>query len=90
MKPIRIYTHLGKKEKIAGLELFDWGLLLIVYAVVFLVSTNLIINVAVFASAFCALKVYKYKKPPKYTESLIRFILKSKYRTAAKEEQGER
>lgn len=86
MKPIRIYTHLGKKEKIAGLELFDWGILLVVYAVVFLVSANLIINVVVFASAFCALKAYKHKKPPKYTESLVRFIAKSGYRTVAKEE----
>lgn len=81
MDVVKTYTHLDKKEKILGLEIIDFLLLALVYALVFILSINLFFNLAVLVGAFFALKLYKKGKPSQYTMTLIRFIMTPKIYT---------
>ncbi len=81
MKPVKTHTSLEKREKAFGLEVMDFLLLALVYAVVFIVSTNIFINLAVVATAYALLRIYKKGKPPKYTSMLFRFLFTPKFYT---------
>ena len=81
MDTVKTYTHLDRKEKILGLEIIDFLLLAVVYALVFLFSINIFINVLAVAGFFFALKLYKRGKPHQYTINLIRFIMTPKFYT---------
>jgi hypothetical protein len=81
MDTVKTYTHLDKKEKILGLEIIDFLFLAVVYAVVFLVSINIFVNVLAVAVCFFGLKLFKRGKPHKYTMNLIRFIMTPKFYT---------
>ena len=81
MKPVRTYTHLDKKEKVFGLEVLDFLVLALVYGVVFVVSVNIFVNLMVVGGAYVLLRLYKKGKPPKYTATLIRFIVTPKHFT---------
>lgn len=83
MEPLPMYPALTKENKIAGLEFVDFLLLVGVYLVVFIFSKNLILNLALIFTAYLFLRLYKHKKPPRYTQALIKFlILPGKYTTA--------
>jgi len=81
MKPVKTYTYLDKKEKAFGMEVADFLILAVVYALTFLVSMNLVINFSVIAGAFLLLRFYKRGKPPQYTATLIRFLITPKFYT---------
>jgi hypothetical protein len=78
---VKTYTHLYQKEKILGLEIMDFLLLALIYAVVFIFSVNIILNIAVLAAAFFGLKLYKKGKPQQHTMNLIRFVMTPKFYT---------
>ncbi len=81
MDVVKTYTHLDKKEKVLGLEIIDFLILSVIYAVVFLFSINIFVNLFILLLAFLALKLYKRGKPHQYTVTLIRFILTPKFYT---------
>jgi len=81
MDVVKTYTHLDKKEKILGLEIIDFLLLSVIYAVVFLFSVNLFVNLFILILSFAGLKLYKRGKPHQYTMTLIRFITTPKFYT---------
>jgi hypothetical protein len=81
MDTVKTYTHLDKKEKILGLEIIDFLLLAVIYAIVFLVSINIFVNVLVVAVCFFGLKLFKRGKPHQYTINLVRFIMTPKFYT---------
>ena len=81
MEPVRTYTHLDRKEKLCGIEVIDFLLLALVYAVVFIFSTNIIANLGIVGACYIALRLYKKGKPPQYTITLIRFLLTPKFYT---------
>ncbi len=69
-----MYPRLADENKILGLELADFLILTLVYLVVFLFLKNLFLNLALVSAAYIGLVIYKRKKPPRYTQSLIRFL----------------
>lgn len=81
MKPVKTHTSLERREKMFGLEIADFLVLAVLYAVVFLVSTNIFINLALVASAYLGLRLYKRGKPPQYSTILLRFLLTPKFYT---------
>jgi hypothetical protein len=81
MDTVKTYTHLDKKEKILGLEIIDFLILAVIYAIVFLFSINIFINALVLAGSFFGLKLYKRGKPHQYTVNLVRFIMTPKFYT---------
>jgi len=88
MKPVKTYTYLDKKEKVLGLEIADFLLLALAYAVVFTVSANLVINISILVALYLAMRLYKHGKPPKYTATLIRFIAMPKFYTVPGKENS--
>ena len=50
MEPVKTYTHLDRKERLFGIEVMDFLLLALVYAVVFILSTNIIANLCIVSS----------------------------------------
>ena len=81
MHPIKTYSHLDKKEKMLGIEILDFLMLAVVYALVFTVSRNIFINIALIVAVYFTLRLYKRGKPPGYTAALVRFLLTPKYYT---------
>ncbi len=81
MNVVKTYTYLDKKEKVLGLEIIDFLILSVIYAVVFLFSINIFVNLFILLLAFLALKLYKRGKPHQYTVTLIRFIITPKFYT---------
>lgn len=88
MASVRTYPNLGKQNKFLGLELYDWGVILIAYALVFLISVNFFLNLVVLSAVFVALFMYKRKKPSGYTASLIRFFQREKTYSVRRETQA--
>lgn len=70
------------------MEVADFFILAVVYALTFLVSMNLVINFAVIAGAFFSLRLYKRGKPPQYTATLIRFLMTPKFYTLSGRESS--
>ena len=70
-----MYPLLTKENKIAGLEYVDFLLLVSVYLVVFVFFRNLLLNLFFVFTAYVFLAVYKHKKPPRYTQTLVRFLI---------------
>ncbi len=70
-----MYPMLTKENKILGLEPIDLLVLVVVYLAVFLCSKNLLVNFALILASYFFLASYKRKKPPRYTQSLVRFLL---------------
>jgi len=75
MEPLPMFPKLTNQNKILGLEMIDLLFLIALFMVVFLMSSELIPNLAVMAAGYCSLRLYKRKKPPRYTQSLIRFLI---------------
>ncbi len=80
-----MYPLLTKENKIAGLEIIDFLLLAAVYLVVFLFSKNLFVNLGIVLVAYFFLRVYKHHKPPRYTQTLLRFFMLPGYYTQDRE-----
>ncbi len=74
MYEVKTYSYLEKKEKLFGLEVVDFLCLAVVYAVIFLLSSNLITNVVILLLVYLGIRFYKKGKPPGYTLQLLRFI----------------
>ena len=81
MDVVKTYTHLDKKEKILGLEIIDFLILAVIYAVVFLFSINIFVNFVVLVVSFVGIKIYKRGKPHQYTITLVRFIMTPRFYT---------
>jgi hypothetical protein len=75
MERLPMYPMLTKENKFLGLELMDLLLLLVVYLAIFLISRNLLVNLSILLGAYLFLASYKRKKAPRYTQSLVRFLL---------------
>jgi hypothetical protein len=78
MKTVKGYNKIQSKNKIFGLEFFDLLILLMVYLVVFVFSSNLLINLPIVFAAYFFLRLYKKGKAPHWTGSVIRFLLRPK------------
>jgi accessory gene regulator protein AgrB len=81
MQPVKTYTYLDRKEKALGLEIIDFLLLAVVYALTFLLSMNLVLNLAVMSAVYLLLRLYKRGKPAGYTAHLVRFLMTPKFYT---------
>lgn len=80
-----MYPMLTKENKITGLEPLDFLLLVGIYLFVFIFSKNLWVNLMLVLSAYCFLRLFKRKKAPRYTQSIIRFLIKPSKYTQARE-----
>jgi len=80
-----MYPSLTKENKIAGLEFLDFLALVGVYVVVFMFSQNLFVNIGFVFTAYVFLAMYKHKKPPRYTQALLRFLIRPTRYTQARE-----
>ena len=89
MKKEKGYTKLYRKNKILGLEFFDFLLLLVAYLIVFLLSKNLLVNLAILITVYLILGAYKKAKPPHWTESIARFLFTPKHFPEKKEGEKE-
>ncbi len=85
MNSVPLYPMLAKENKILGLEFMDLLILILFYLVLFLVSRNLIVNVILLGLVYLFLRRYKKNKPPRYTETLIRFLVQPQKYTQVRE-----
>ncbi|MBI4970235.1 MAG: hypothetical protein HZC17_00125 [Candidatus Omnitrophica bacterium] len=85
MERVVMYPMLTKENKITGLEPPDFLLLVGVYLFVFLFSKTLWVNLIVVLGAYVFLRLFKRKKAPRYTQSLVRFLVKPSRYTQARE-----
>ena len=88
MKTVKGYTKIQTKNKIFGLEFFDLLVLVLIYLVVFVFSSNLILNLVIVTTAYFALRIYKRGKPPHWSGSVIRFLMRPR-KYPVKREQKE-
>lgn len=89
MKKAKGYRKLYRKNKILGLEFFDFLVLLVAYLFVFLFSKNLLLNLAILLAIYFILRAYKKAKPPHWMESIVRFLFTPRRFPQKKEEKGE-
>ena len=89
MKTVKGYNKVQSKNKIFGLEFFDLFILAFVYLIVFVFSSNLILNSAILFGAYLILRIYKKGKPPHFTGSVIRFISRRKTYPPKRERKGD-
>ncbi|PIQ87183.1 MAG: hypothetical protein COV74_01285 [Candidatus Omnitrophica bacterium CG11_big_fil_rev_8_21_14_0_20_45_26] len=75
MKRVKVYKKMQGKNRILGLEFFDFLILILLYLVVFLASKNLFLNLGIVLAGYLALRFYKKGKAPHWTGSLIRFLM---------------
>ena len=87
MKTVQGYNKIQGRNKIMGLEFFDLVILLAVYLVVFVISTNLIVNLMVVTASYIVLRFYKRGKAPHWSESVARFLLRPKYYSMKRESE---
>ena len=76
MKTVKGYNKIQTKNKIIGLEFFDLLILLLIYLIVFVFSSNLIVNLLIVAGAYMALRIYKRGRAPHWSGSVIRFLVR--------------
>jgi hypothetical protein len=76
MQTVKHYNKIYGRNKIFGLEFIDLFLLLGVYLIIFVVSSNLLINLVLVLSAYAILRLYKKGKAPHWTGSIVRFLFR--------------
>ncbi len=81
-----MYPRLAEENKILGLELADFLVLTLIYLFVFVFSKNLLLNLILLALAYAGLVLFKRKKPPRYTQNLIRFLFTNGQYSLTKED----
>ena len=86
---VKWFRKIKTANRIFGLEFFDLFLLLTVFLLVFMVSTNLIVNSALVAGAYFFLRLYKANKPPHWTGSVAGFLARPKSYPALRETEKE-
>ncbi len=86
---VKWFRKIKTTNKIFALEFFDLFLLLTVFLLVFMVSTNLIVNSALVAGAYFFLRLYKAGKPPHWTGSVAGFLARPKSYPALRETEKE-
>lgn len=89
MKTVKSHNKIQHTNKFFGLEFFDLFFLFFVFWVVFTFSKDLLVNLAVIAGTYVFLRVYKKGKPPHWTGSLVRFLVKPKKYQVKRERQKE-
>jgi hypothetical protein len=87
MEKIPMYPKLAEENKILGLEFADLLILTVVYLFVFVFFKNLFLNLALVGAAYIGLVLFKRKKPPRYTQALIRFLILPRYYSLTREDQ---
>ncbi|OGW81641.1 MAG: hypothetical protein A3G33_08285 [Omnitrophica bacterium RIFCSPLOWO2_12_FULL_44_17] len=78
MKTVKGFNKVQSKNKIFGLEFLDLLVLLLIYLIVFVLSNNLLVNLAIVFTAYFFLKFYKKGKSPHWAGSVIRFLVRPK------------
>lgn len=90
MEPVKIHRNINAPDQIFGLELFDGGVILLTFFLVFLFNRKgLFANLAILAAVYAALRVLKRGKPAGYPLILFRFILLGRFRRAPDLEEAE-
>ncbi len=89
MKTVKGFNKIQNRNRIFGLEFFDLLILMMIYLVVFVFSSNLFVNLAVIGFAYMFLKLYKKGKPPHWPGSVIRFLFIPKRFGQSHEERWE-
>ncbi len=75
MKTTKGFNKISRKNKIFGLEFFDFLVLIVLYLIVFLFSKNLFANLAIVLGGYFFLRFYKKGKTQHWTASLVRFLI---------------
>ena len=75
---VKWFRKIRTANRIFGLEFFDLLVLLGVFLLVFMLSTNLIVNAALVLGAYFFLRLYKNNKPPHWTGSAVGFLVRPK------------
>lgn len=78
MKLLKGYNKIQSRNKIFGLEFLDLFILIVVYTLVFVFSTNLLINLAIVLATYFFLTFYKKGKPAHWTTTLLRYFMRRK------------
>ncbi|HOW87321.1 MAG TPA: hypothetical protein PKV84_01520 [Candidatus Omnitrophota bacterium] len=89
MKTLKGFTKIQSKNKIFGLEFLDLLILLVIYLVVFVFSTNLLLNLALVSGAYLVLRFYKKGKAPHWAGSVMRFLLRPRKYFSRRERKEE-
>lgn len=74
MKTVKHYNKIYGRNRIFGLEFFDLLLLLGIFLIIFVFSSNLLINLVLVISAYIVLRLYKKGKTPHWTGSIVRYV----------------
>ncbi|HOW59119.1 MAG TPA: hypothetical protein PLO78_05270 [Candidatus Omnitrophota bacterium] len=75
MNTVKGYNKIQTSNKIFGLEFFDLLVLLVIYMVIFVLSNNLILNLAIVTASYLGLRFYKRGKAPHWSGSVLRFLM---------------
>jgi len=86
---VKWFRKMRTRNKILGLECFDLLLLLLVFLLVFMVSSSLIVNVALVVGAYFFLRLYKKGKPSHWTGSVVGFLSRPKSHPEGRETEKE-
>ncbi len=78
MKTVKGHNKIQHKNKFFGLEFFDLFFLFFVFWLVFTFSKDLLVNLVVMIGVYLFLRAYKRGKPPHWTSSLVKFLLRPK------------
>lgn len=89
MNTVKGYNKIQSKNKIFGLEFIDLLFLAVIYLIVFVISSNLLINFPVILSAYWFFRIYKKGKPPHWPSSVIRFLIRPRKFSLRREMKGE-
>jgi len=75
---VKWFRKIRTANRIFGLEFFDLFLLLTIFLLVFMFSSNLVVNTALLLGAYFFLRLYKNNKPPHWTGSVAGFLVRPK------------
>ena len=86
---VKWFRKIRTANRIFGLEFFDLFLLLSIFLLVFMFSTNLIANSALVLGAYFFLRLYKNNKPQHWTGSVAGFLARPKSYPMCRETEKE-
>ena len=75
---VKWFRKIRTANRIFGLEFFDLLVLLGVFLLVFMFSTQLVVNTALVLGAYFFLRLYKNNKPSHWTGSVAGFLARPK------------
>ncbi|MFA5167596.1 MAG: hypothetical protein WC530_03595 [Candidatus Omnitrophota bacterium] len=86
---VKWFRKIRTANRIFGLEFFDLFLLLTLFLLVFMFSSNLVVNTALLLGAYFFLRLYKNNKPPHWTGSVAGFLVRPKSYSMQRETEKE-